>query len=161
MSPDIISEIEVREGGGQVTDDAKDGGGRTQYGISENANPEAWKDGKVTEEEARTIYTQKYILYPKFNLLPLNLQPLMIDWGVTSGPQLVIGELQKILGVKVDGVIGPATLAAVNAAPLTLLTAIVASRIRQVGRIVQKDPSQVKFLSGWLNRALEFLNASR
>ena len=49
----IIDNVIAAEGGSTATNDPADGGGRTQYGISERANPEAWADGKVTAEEAR------------------------------------------------------------------------------------------------------------
>ncbi len=156
----IISDVEVREGGPVVTNDPADIGGRTQFGISETANPEAWSDGVVTEDEARAIYLQKYERSPKFDTLPGALQPLLIDWGVLSGPQLVTMKLQALLGVAADGKVGPATLAALPRTAegvLRLNNLLVAERVRQVGRIVAKDPSQAKYVSGWLNRALEFL----
>lgn len=156
---DIISDIEQREGGGVVTHDPADGGGRTQYGISERSNPEAWADGHVTEEEARAIYLRKYVHAPGFDKLPAILQPVCIDWGVVSGPQHVTGELQSLVGVPVDHLLGPATLGALPTTPeglRRLTNQLVSARIAQVGRIVAKDGSQAKFVSGWLNRALEF-----
>lgn len=157
---DIITQIEEREGGATVSNDPLDKGGRTQFGISETANPEAWSDGKVTEEEARAIYTQKYVLHPGFDKLPSLLQPLCIDWGVVSGPQLVIMQLQELLDVSPDGILGKHTLAALPIYPeglMQLNNQLVAARVRQVGRIVAKNPTQAKYVSGWLNRALEFL----
>lgn len=157
---DIITQIELREGGAAVTNDPLDGGGRTQFGISETANPEAWSDGQVTEQEARAIYMQKYVIHPGFSQLPAILQPLCIDWGVISGPQLVIMRLQNLLDVEADGVLGPHTLAALPALPeglIRLTNKLVAERVKQVGKIVSKDPSQAKYVNGWLNRALEFL----
>lgn len=157
--PDIIADIIIREG--DPTDDPIDKGGRTAYGISEAANPEAWADGHVDESEARNIYTKKYVTFPRFNLLPVLIQPLVIDWGVISGPQLVIMQLQQILNLKVDGVIGPNTLKVISILTpegvIRLNNALVASRVKQAGRIISKDVSQVKYLNGWLNRALEFL----
>lgn len=156
----VITAIELREGGSAVTADPLDKGGRTQFGISETANPEAWSDGVVTEQEARAIYLQKYVVHPKFDTLPSILQPLCIDWGVISGPQLVIMRLQTLLNVTPDGALGAHTLAALPITPEGLIRVqnlLVAARIRQVGKIVAKDPSQVKYVNGWLNRALEFL----
>lgn len=154
----VITQVERDEGA--ATNDPLDKGGRTQFGISETANPEAWSDGVVTEDEARAIYLQKYVRSPKFDQLPPLLQGLCIDWGVVSGPQLVIMKLQGLLHVTQDGKIGPATLKALSNSPegvMRLNNLLVAERIRQVGRIVAKDPSQTKYVSGWLNRALEFL----
>lgn len=155
---EIITQIEISEGLDKVTNDPSDGGGRTQYGISEKSNPEAWKDGKVTEAEAREIYTRKYVLAPKFNLINYPpLQAQLIDFGVNSGPMIAIMKLQGILGVTQDGVLGPATLAKLTD-PVKVNKLLVIERVKMICKIVQKDPSQLKYLGGWINRSLEFIN---
>lgn len=153
-----IDEILRREGGAVSTDDPADKGGRTQYGIAEASNPDAWKDGKVTEEEARAIYERKYLLGPGFDkILFTPLRDQLVDFGVTSGPHLAIINLQTLLGVEPDGVLGPHTLSHIPQDARRVNNELIASRIRMIGRLCQKNPSQLKFLSGWLNRALEFL----
>jgi len=158
---DVIDDIIRREGGSKFSNDPIDKGGRTQYGISEKSNPEAWIDGKITEEEARKIFTDKYVTIPGFDkvLDPL-LRNQLIDFGVNSGPALAIKKLQEILGVEQDGVLGPKTLKAIkeykNEASLS--NRLMVSRIEMIGRIVQKHPAQAKFLVGWLKRALEFMS---
>lgn len=153
----IITDILKREGGAQITNDPLDPGGRTQYGISERSNPEAWKDGKVTEAEARAIYERKYILGPGFDKIKdERLKAQLVDFGVNSGPFIAIKKLQEILGVGADGVLGPVTLSKVEGA-LNLSNLLVASRIRMFVDLVIKHPSQLRYLRGWVNRALEFL----
>ena len=156
---EIITEVLVKEG--VSTDDPIDRGGRTAFGISEKSNPEAWADGKVTEEEARAIYETKYVKFPRFDQISdPHLQAQLIDYGVNSGSQLAIMELQKILGVAVDGIIGPETLEAleVNSYRIRVVNNQLAiARIKMFGRIVKKDPSQLKFIIGWLNRACEWI----
>lgn len=158
----LISEIIEREGGSKMTNDPADKGGRTMYGIAERSNPEAWKDGKVTEQEAREIYLQKYVVNPGFHTIPPShskIQALLVDWGVNSGPVIATKHLQKVLGVEDDGVFGPQTLAALVAKDVRLInTELVIARVQMISRIVVKNPSQVKFLNGWLNRALGFLS---
>lgn len=161
MSDDIIADIEHREGDGAVTNDSVDGGGRTQYGISERANPAAWADGKVTEAEARVIYEQKYVIGPGFDRIsdPL-LRAQLVDFGVNSGSGIAIKYLQNVLDVERDAVLGPATLEALRTyVPVrtSVNNALVAARIQMIGKLVQKNPTQLKFLGGWLSRALEFL----
>lgn len=154
---DLIDQIILREGGSKETDDPSDKGGRTKFGISEKSNPEAWKDGEVTRDEARKIYHQKY-LKPFEGLEREDFYEQIVDFGVTSGPRLAIQKLQEILNVNVDGVLGSDTLAKVQVSRETgINNNLAASRIKMIGRIVQKNPSQLKFLSGWLNRALEFI----
>lgn len=157
----IIDDVLKREGGAKVTNDPTDRGGRTQYGIAERSNPKAWADGVVTEAEAREIYERKYVIYPGFDKITASharLQHQLIDFGVNSGSLLAIEKLQAILGVKVDGKLGPKTLEAIIASdPKELNNKLVAERARMIGRIVSKNPSQCKFISGWLTRVLDFL----
>ena len=160
----IISDVIRREIGGEAdggyTNDPVDTGGRTQYGISEKENPTAWLDGKVTSEEARAIYLNKYVKWPKFDQIPevySKLQAQLIDFGVLSGPQLAIMRLQALLKVKVDGLLGPKTLMAlVVMEPRSINNRLMGERLKMFGRIVKRDPSQVRFIEGWINRALEF-----
>lgn len=157
----VIDAILIREGGSKVTNTTSDKGGRTQWGISEKANPEAWADGKVSEAEAREIYLQKYVIGPGFHTIPPShktTQAHLIDFGVNSGPAISIQKLQEILKVKPDGVVGPKTLAAmVGVDDRTLNNQLVVSRVKMIARLVQRHPGQVKFLSGWLNRATCFI----
>ena len=157
----IIDEVIEREGGSEVTNKPNDPGGRTQYGISERSNPQAWLDGKVTEKEAREIYIQKYVIYPKFHTIPpshARLQAQLIDFGVHSGQATAIMKLQTLLDVDVDGKLGPQTLQAIkNHDPRILNNNLVVARVKMVGKIVQKNPRQLSDLSGFLNRALSFL----
>jgi lysozyme family protein len=153
----IIEDILRREGG--HSNDPSDHGGRTQFGISESANPSAWADGRVTADEARDIYYKKYVVGPGFDKVEdSGLQAQLVDFGVNSGPAIAIMKVQGLVGVKADGILGPTTLDAINSAsPMKLGNHLVAERIRMLAKIVSKSPSQAKFLSGWVNRALEFL----
>ena len=158
---DIIDGVIEREGGSRVINDPLDPGGRTAYGISERANPEAWADGKVTAQEAKEIFLNKYVIWPGFHRIPPShkyVQEQLIDWGVNSGPSIAIKSLQEILKVKPDGVFGPKTLQALlGMDDRSLNNLLVAARVRMLGRVVQRSPNQLKWLSGWLNRALGFL----
>ena len=156
----IIDGIITHEGG--FVNDRSDKGGPTIFGISQNANPSAWKNGPPTEEEAREIYEQKYVKGPGFDKIPdtySRLRYQLVDFGVLSGPRLAIEKLQAILGVVVDGVLGVNTLAAVlEQDPKVINNKLVAERARMIGRIVSKNPAQAKFLAGWLNRTLDFIS---
>src|SRR3990167_5482848 len=153
---DIIDIILAHEGG--YVNHPNDKGKRTQYGISEVYHPEAWADGKVTQDEARTIYKQRYVMMPHFDqIIDPHLQTQLVDFGVNIGPQLAIMKLQTILGVDVDGVIGPQTLTAIAATdPKQVGNKLVIERAKMVGRIVTRDKSQIPFISGWLNRIFSF-----
>lgn len=154
---DVIDDIIKREGG--LVNDPLDKGGRTEKGISERSNPEAWADGYVTEEEARAIYQRKYIDGPGFNkITDKQLQAQLIDFGVNSGPMIAIQKLQQLLGVKADGVLGNETLVKISRANTQQVNnQLVISRVKMICQLVQRNPSQLRFLCGWVNRATEFL----
>lgn len=81
---------------------------------------------------------------------------IFFDGHVNHGTQ-GIRLMQRVLGVVVDGIVGPKTLAAINARdPQTLY-----AQYRQVRRdfyhsIVARNPTQKVFLTGWLRRIDSF-----
>ena len=158
---DIITEVIKREGGATVTNDPADPGGRTQYGISERANPDLWADGKVTEQEARERYTAKYVIWPRYHTIPPaygRVQEQLIDWGVNSGPSVATKNLQELLGVEADGSFGSESLKALlGIDSKSINNLLVAARVRMICRVVQRNPAQLKYLYGLVTRALSFL----
>lgn len=154
----ILDAVIKAEGGAKMTNDPLDGGRRTQFGISERAHPEAWADNKVTEEEARAIYRKKYLESTGIvHIKDWRLQHLMCDMAVLHGPGPTIHMLQRLIGLTVDGILGPKSLAAANGHdPVILTNKLVAERIRLIAKIVSNNPSQSRFVLGWINRCLEF-----
>lgn len=76
-------------------------------------------------------------------------------WGSGSYAITILQTVLNQLGANltVDGVMGPNTLAAVNATdPQTLLDALKAATAAYYQNIVASNPSQSVFLQGWLNR---------
>lgn len=154
---DIITQVIQREG--PATNDPNDAGGATEFGISKASNTVAWADGVVTETEARAIYQAKYITGPGFDkIADVKLRGLLVDYGVVSGPMIAIQALQVVVKVKPDYVLGPVTLAALAKMPIgDVITGVVKARVMMVCRIVQKNQAQIRYLSGWVSRCLEFL----
>lgn len=62
--------------------------------------------------------------------------------------------LQEALGIKVDGVVGPQTIAAANAVtdPAPLLVHMKSLACDYYTQVVENDPTQQQFLKGWLAR---------
>jgi len=78
---------------------------------------------------------------------------MLVDWVWTSGQNIGIKRVQKILGVTADGIVGPKTIAAVNAAdPVDLVNKVYNGRVTHFNNIVKANPSQKKWLNGWMNR---------
>lgn len=152
----IIAKIIVREGGDRETNDPLDKGGRTKFGISEAANPDLWKNGPPTLEMAVKRYKERYCA--GFDQIQdASVAEFLIDWAVLSGRNAAIKGLQRAVGTKVDGMLGPHTIGETNRRVSGLVNKLVKERVLHVAAIVKADPSQVRFLKGWLNRALEFL----
>lgn len=107
----------VWEGG--WSDNKKDRGGKTMYGITQ-ATLSAWlgRPATVTEirsltkDEALAIYRKNYWDRVSGDTLPAGIDLMVYDWGVNSGPKRAVVALQSILGVEPDGWIGEKTMKA-------------------------------------------------
>jgi lysozyme family protein len=78
----------------------------------------------------------------------------IFDKGVNMGVSRAYKLLQRALHVDQDGVIGPQTRAMLNAAdPVKLLADCREEAKRFYTQLALKDPSQSRFLHGWLARA--------
>lgn len=81
----------------------------------------------------------------------------LFDFAVNSGVATAAMSLQRCLLVSADGIIGKQTLAAVNHFnEPSLMGCLVKSRTEFVRRIVERNPTQKKFLAGWLRRINSF-----
>jgi lysozyme family protein len=173
MSFDPISVILQNEGSA-FTNYGADKGGPTKYGVT-LAELTRWRDGhatiddvkNLTEDEARQIYTQEYLVGPHINCLSNPPQTLVLDMCVNHGPRNAIKMAQRVVNmagiaqIEEDGVLGPGRIAAINKAQQTMgpyyQNALVEERIKFYQRIVDSDPRESVFLKGWLARANSFL----
>lgn len=165
MIDELITEVMKAEGWDKYTNRPNDRGGPTKWGITLKAWAE-WRghdctedDVKaITEPQARDFYEKLYVIGPRFHHLPERIMPLVIDCGVNHGIRRASKWLQLAVGARADGVVGPKTIEAVQAAnPIAIHLRISASRIKLYGRLVTKDPTQAEFAWGWNNRAAKFL----
>lgn len=77
----------------------------------------------------------------------------IVDWAWHSGTITAVKEVQKVLGVESDGIVGNITLSAINSySPLPLFGVIQQTRIAYIERICISRPTNIKFKNGWLNR---------
>lgn len=158
----LIDAILAREGG--FVDHPDDKGGATNFGITQaTLAAHRWRGVTVedvrnlTEQEARAIYSQRYVTAPGFDRIASDpLRAALVDYAVHSGPVAAIKALQRRLGVDVDGVLGPATQRAANLEDgRRLALGVLAGRLRHLGRIITDSPSQATFAAGWMNRVAE------
>ena len=89
---------------------------------------------------------------------PTRCRAQVVDDGVLSGPRQAVKDLQRAIGgVRIDGQLGPRTRAALTRRGVAVVHAqLIQVRAARIGRIVQRDPSQARFLAGWLTRVTAF-----
>lgn len=162
---DIITDVMKAEGWDTYTNHPADRGGPTKWGITLKAWSE-WRGRPmtsnevklITEDQAREFYEAAYVRRPKFDQLPLEIRPVVVDCGVNHGVRIAAKWLQRAVGATQDGVIGPQTLDATRRTdPWAIYLRICAYRFKLYGRLVTGDPSQAVFASGWNNRGAKWL----
>jgi lysozyme family protein len=129
----------LKSEGGYV-DNPADPGGATNMGIT-RATLAAWRGVPVnrlpksevkalTVAEAGTIYRARYWTPIYADDLPAGLDYAVFDYAVNSGPDRAAKDLQRVLGVTVDGRIGPETVAASKTDPMGTINRLCDARLR-------------------------------
>lgn len=164
---DAINYVLKWEGG--ESNDSQDRGGTTKFGISlalfKLINPTAMPSDihDMTLDEAKAIYKKVYWNAAPFSQINNSAVCYYIfDFAVTSGlpnsvrcTQRAIHAVSKATDLKDDGIMGAVTMDQINHCGFMILPALRAERANFYREIVQHDPSQIKFLTGWLNRAYQ------
>ena len=179
---DIARGIVAREGG--FSNDPDDPGGATNFGVTihtmRRLGLDLTGDGQVDIRDVRMlsrgqavdIFIRHYFEAPRIAELPAPLQPSVFDMYVNAGANAV-KILQRLLremgqAVSVDGVIGPQTIraaqAALRAAPDHLVDAYGIARRNYYFRLADRRPASRKYArsraggkGGWIKRAEEFI----
>jgi len=124
-------------------------GGKTRFGLSSKAHPDL-NLAALTREQAIEVYRARYWSKIRGDALPEALGLAMLDYAVLQGTPTAVRALQAILGVPVDGRLGPQTLYAIDARPPGPLTReVLAARKLQ---LMTGDP---KYRLGWIARLLD------
>lgn len=162
----ILDDVLEREGWPKYTDHPHDRGGPTKGGITIRTL-EQWRQRRVTrqelerlsKDEALAILERRYVDSNGINKVQSKLlREQVIDNAVLSGPVLAAKDLQVVLNVEVDGIIGTKTLTALIAQdPRDISNRYAVTRSLRLARFVQKNPKQLTFLFGWMRRTLNFI----
>jgi len=159
-----LERVLFREGG--YVNDPLDRGGETKFGISKRAYP-GLDVANLSLKDARAIYKRDYwdrllldeVEHPE-------IAEKIFDVAVNMGRGAAIVILQRALNLlagttgrsalRVDGLMGPATLDAANhwcgKDPDALQEAVRGFRFMRYVEIVSKRPDQARFVRGWLKR---------
>jgi lysozyme family protein len=159
VTRDQIIEMIVRLEAG-YSDNPADPGGATNFGITQRYLDNArnrWPD--LPASVADLNVSQAFMLYQSDewveihgDQLPAMVAPLVMDEAVNGGPGTAVRLLQESLNIAADGVIGPQTLAAAQAADPAKLAAEYAAR-RAVFYAKLED-SEAQFELGWMRRLI-------
>lgn len=143
---------------GGFVDHGADRGGPTKYGISQKSYPMV-AIARLTRDDATQIYHRDYWCKLKLDhILDDPLASAVFDMGVNAGIGTAAKLLQRAINalgrpLSIDGHIGPATIAAVNASRPEHLRAAFRRACRHYYEdIVAANPSQRVFFKGWMNR---------
>lgn len=158
--PKKLKPFILRSEGGYVND-PDDSGGATNKGITiatfrhyygTNATIEQLK--ALTDEQWMHIFLCGFWNpFKADNIANQSIANICVDWAWASGTGTAIREVQALLGVAVDGIVGAKTLAAINNANQRHLFAkIQSARLRFVEGVVRRNPRKRKFLVGWRKR---------
>jgi len=156
---------------GLYSNDPDDAGGRTILGISENNWPK-WAGWKIVDRlaSAKEMATnaelqnlvQSFYLINFWNpilgdqITSQKIANSIFDFGVNAGSNTSMELAQKTVGSYVDGKNGNNTLKALNSFDERLFVAEFAlNKIDHYCDIVDKKPTQLKYLKGWVRRALK------
>lgn len=167
----IESVVDTNEGAAPTNDPAdRDGPLPTRYGVTAGAyarfigipasQVKAADITGLTRDTAVTILLRLYVAQPGFGALSdPRVKLAAVDYAIHSGPEVAVRALQRALHVKVDGICGPATIAAANAErPAELVAALCAERLRGWARLWHADKRQLRWAGGWVNRLARILD---
>ena len=131
-----LPEVLQHEGG--YVNHPKDPGGATNKGITQKTY-DSWRDRagqprqsvrNIRDDEVTAIYRRGYWDKVRGDELPAGVDYAVFDFAVNSGVSRASKYLQEVVGVTQDGVIGPATIAAVRRhAPVGVIRELCARRL--------------------------------
>lgn len=150
---------------GGFVNDPLDHGGATNKGVT----IATWKaqgydkdgDGDIDTNDLRLITDQDAICIMRTNywsrwhgddIADQSIANTLVDWLWGSGrPAITI--VQGMLGVTVDGIVGPKTIKKLNEiSSKDFFEKLQKRRLLYIDRIIANNPSQMRFKKGWCRR---------
>ena len=161
----IIDKNLKHEGG--YVNNKNDRGGETNYGITKifmEEYKQALPQGKtipikeLTINDAKSLYKALWDRYKLGHITDKNLAYVIFDYMINSHAHTVAKRIQGILNsrgasLKIDGFIGEKSLEAINNSNRKwLMDEILKNRQLHHKKDVDKNPKQIIFYAGWMNR---------
>lgn len=161
----------INEGGDKFTEDPMDAGGATKFGISlrfykEMINKDATvEDIKLlTESMARSIYKQHFWENNHYDLIAsqpvaFKIFDMAVNMGCGVSNKIAQRALNAVGGAPQtieDGIMGVHSISCINSPKtdrMSYMAALKEGYASHYRHIVDANPSEEKFLNGWLKRA--------
>lgn len=146
---------------GGFANDPYDRGGATMKGITLTTFRQYYGSGKTVSDlknitDAQWGHIFKVGYWDKLkcdSFVNQSVANLLVDFGWMSGVAVAAKAIQIIVGVKADGIIGPKSIAAINAFnQRKLFESLYNARVDFFYKICATRPANKRFLNGWLNR---------
>lgn len=145
---DLVLRLETGgDAGGGYSNDPRDAGGETRWGISKRAFPEE-DILLLTRERAVDLYRKHYWAPLRPEELPEPVAIVLFDIAVNQGLPTAVRLLQRACGVTQDGVMGGNTLGAANRLK-DIVPRLCAERAIRYASAAAFDT----YARGWLRRA--------
>lgn len=150
--------------GSKLTNDKSDHGGLTKFGISSRAHPDIDIE-TLTREAAIEIYRVQYWDKYEFDKVPVEIRLPLFDTTVNMGHKNAVICLQRAINcvtnadIEEDGIFGKETENELKSLldnwgyTYGLIHSFKSERAAYYRVLAARDPSQEKFLKGWLKRA--------
>lgn len=148
------------------TNDPDDLGGATKWGVTlrlystflGRAATIAELKG-LTFDRACEVMREMFLTRTRLEQIPdWRLKFVTVDASINFGADDAVPWLQTAVGATPDGAFGPLTLAAVKKADaLSAAMRVLAARQRKHSDRVKRNPRQLKWFRGWINRCTTLL----
>jgi lysozyme family protein len=152
--PEALRLVLLHEGG--YVNHPRDPGGATNFGVTQRVY-DAHRRRKalplqsvksITQADVAAIYREMYWDRVRADDLPKGLDYAVFDFAVNSGPGRAIPAMQRAIGAKPDGAIGPVTLELSRKDPPLSIRRLCADRMSFLRRLSHFDV----FGRGWTRR---------
>ena len=161
---------------GGYSNDPDDLGGETYKGISRTSHTDwlSWsiidthknkpdfptmldKDIVLQKDVEKFYWTNFWLPIKAYEIQNQTSSDSIFDFAVNAGIKTSIQLVQSIVGTKADGIVGDQTLKKLNSLDFGYFQpAFTVGKISHYIAIIQKRPTNKKYLYGWIIRALSF-----
>lgn len=161
---------------GGYTDHPNDPGGATNMGVTIGTAKmlglkyDKDKDGKITKNDIKLLTKKdaeeimKFHYWDKCKADDIKSQAvanILVDWFWMSGVNASKG-IQRLVGVTVDGKVGPKTVEAINAAKESeLVASLYKARADFYKTIISRNSKLKSFEKGWNNRLNDLIKYNK